>query len=448
MLSSIDIEKKRKALYTIEDIVSAMKAYAGVTIRRTDELVQNVRVYENNLILAMYDLTTHYPGISLRGQNKGKRILVAFGSSQGLCGPFNEKIADTVSRVATSNDILFVIGKRLKLSLELKQTKYEDYCDSVASINGIQSALKDTVSKIMNIYRKEEYYNLTLIFTYVFEKKAEISVKQTLPPDMHKEGAPKPARRGFHGACAGVAGGAGRGRADQCGTGAAPSCRCLLHAECACAARPRRRCGRARRACAPARPGLPAVHRAGHATRARAGGLALASAGGPPGPPQPHPGHARLARAGTAARARTTRAFPRLTLASRQAPTARRRPPFVCPNAVRACARGWRSGVNAFHDIYFFSHRRARPPCRATRPHPLRAGLRTAADRPRHCGGRAPTGRTRAARGGRHRRARRFPGPCRDRPQTAAPAGAGQRRRRLPQDHPGLLGDPQRWLQR
>ncbi|MEB2309607.1 MAG: F0F1 ATP synthase subunit gamma [Candidatus Brocadiaceae bacterium] len=189
MLSSIDIEKKRKALYTIEDIVSAMKAYAGVTIRRTDELVQNVRVYENNLILAMYDLTTHYPGISLRGQNKGKRILVAFGSSQGLCGPFNEKIADTVSRVATSNDILFVIGKRLKLSLELKQTKYEDYCDSVASINGIQSALKDTVSKIMNIYRKEEYYNLTLIFAYVFEKKAEISVKQTLPPDMHKEGA-------------------------------------------------------------------------------------------------------------------------------------------------------------------------------------------------------------------------------------------------------------------
>lgn len=171
MLSSIDIEKKRRALYTIEDIVSAMKAYAGVTIRRTDELVQNVRVYENNLILAMYDLTTHYPGISLRGQNKGKRILVAFGSSQGLCGPFNEKIADTVSRVATSNDILFVIGKRLKLSLELKQTKYEDYCDSVASINGIQSALKDTVLKIMNIYRKEEYYNLTLIFTYILRKR-------------------------------------------------------------------------------------------------------------------------------------------------------------------------------------------------------------------------------------------------------------------------------------
>ncbi|MCC7210642.1 MAG: F0F1 ATP synthase subunit gamma [Candidatus Brocadia sp.] len=194
MLSSLDIEKKTRALYTIEDIVSAMKAYAGVTIRRTEDIVQNIRAYEKNLLYAMADIITHYPEISLREQNKGKRILAAFGSSQGLCGSYNEKMVDVISRVITHNDMLFVIGKRLKLSLELKHIAYGDASDSVASISGIPSALKETVSKIMNIYRKEEFYNLTLVFTYIFEKKAEVSVEHILPPDTRKIIAFKPTK--------------------------------------------------------------------------------------------------------------------------------------------------------------------------------------------------------------------------------------------------------------
>ncbi|MDN3514761.1 MAG: F0F1 ATP synthase subunit gamma [Candidatus Brocadia sp.] len=194
MPSSLDIEKKIKALYTIEDIVDAMKAYAGVTMRRTEDLVQNIRTYENNLLLAMADIITHYPEISLKEQGKGKRIIAAFGSSQGLCGPFNEKIVDVVSGLITGDDILFVIGKRLKSSFDLKHVPYEDYSDSVSSINGIRPALKETVSKIMNKYSKEEYYNLTLVFTSIFEKKAEISVEQILPPDINKVSALSPTR--------------------------------------------------------------------------------------------------------------------------------------------------------------------------------------------------------------------------------------------------------------
>lgn len=194
MLSSQDIDKKINALYTIEDIVGAMKAYAGVTMRRTDDIVLNIRAYEKNLLLAMADILSHYPDISPKEQGKGKRILVAFGSSQGLCGSFNEKMCDAVSRIITGNDILFVIGKKLKTSLELKQVAYGDYCDSVASIHGIQPALKEAVSKIMNLYKKEDFYKLAFVFTYIYEKKAGISEEQILPPDINKVIALSPTR--------------------------------------------------------------------------------------------------------------------------------------------------------------------------------------------------------------------------------------------------------------
>jgi alternate F1F0 ATPase F1 subunit gamma len=186
LISSLDIEKKIKAFFTIEDIISAMKAYAGITIRKTEELVLNIRAYENNILHALADVMTDYQGSSIQEQRGGKRILTAFGSSQGLCGPYNEKIADVVSDTLTDNDTLFIIGRRLKSSLELRRLTYDYFNDSIVSINGIEEALRETISKIMAIYKEKEYYNLAFIFTSISENKAEISIEQILPPDITK----------------------------------------------------------------------------------------------------------------------------------------------------------------------------------------------------------------------------------------------------------------------
>jgi ATP synthase F1 gamma subunit len=186
LISSLDIEKKIKAFFTIEDIISAMKAYAGITIRKTEELVLNIRAYENNILHALADVMTDYQGSSIQEQRGGKRILIAFGSSQGLCGPYNEKIADIVSDTLTDNDTLFIIGRRLKSSLELRHLTYDYFNDSIVSVNGIEEALRETISKIMAIYKEKEYYNLAFIFTSISENKAEISIEQILPPDITK----------------------------------------------------------------------------------------------------------------------------------------------------------------------------------------------------------------------------------------------------------------------
>jgi F-type H+-transporting ATPase subunit gamma len=182
LLSSAEVGKRIKAFHTVEDVVSAMKAYAGVTVRKTEEIVPRIREYERNMLAAIADVATHYGTGLLEGREKGKRILASFGSSVGLCGPYNEKMADAVSGLFTTGDALFVVGKRLKSSLDLRHISYQGYGDSVTSINGIQPALKDTLSKIMDIYRKEEYYDLTFVFTYILENKAKISVERILPP--------------------------------------------------------------------------------------------------------------------------------------------------------------------------------------------------------------------------------------------------------------------------
>jgi F-type H+-transporting ATPase subunit gamma len=192
---SEDVEKRIQSFDTIADIISAMKAYAGVTIRKTEQIVPNVREYEKNVLSVLSDMTANYPDLPLMKRNREKRIIVAFGSSQGLCGAYNEKVADAVAEVIGDKDVLFVIGRRLSSSLLLRNITFENYSDSVLSVSGIQAALEKTIVQIMDIYRKKEFYNLTFTFTSVFENKAQIVIEQILPPDIDRMPAVGPDKR-------------------------------------------------------------------------------------------------------------------------------------------------------------------------------------------------------------------------------------------------------------
>jgi len=192
---SEDVEKRIQSFDTIADIISAMKAYAGVTIRKTEQIVPNVREYEKNVFSVLSDLIVNYPDLPLMKRNREERIIVAFGSSQGLCGAYNEKVADAVDDMIREKDVLFVIGRRLTLSLLLRRIAFENYNDSVLSVSGIQAALEKTIVQIMEIYRKKEVYNLTFTFTSVFGNKAQIVIEQILPPDIDRMPAMGPDKR-------------------------------------------------------------------------------------------------------------------------------------------------------------------------------------------------------------------------------------------------------------
>jgi len=182
LISSADIEKKIRVLSSIGDIIEAMKAYAGVAIRKTEEIILNIREYEKNVLLALADVVSADSRIPVEERKGGKRLLVAFGSSQGLCGSYNEKIADTLSGIMTGEDSLFVIGNRLRSALESRGVGYEVYHESIVSVSGIRQALRECIARLMDLYGNRDYYTLSLVYTSISEKQAAVSVEQILPP--------------------------------------------------------------------------------------------------------------------------------------------------------------------------------------------------------------------------------------------------------------------------
>ena len=183
-MSTKAIEQKVKAFEDIHDIVNVMKAYAGLNIRKTEEYVPNVRTYEKNVSYAMAYLFSHFPSIAMPERHAGKRVLLAFGSEQGLCGAYNERIADYMDTVVNPEDYIFVIGKRLKSAIEQHKFRITGFMESAVSFDGIREVMETGLSKIMDIYSRKDIYNLTVLFTSVIKNNPEIAMKQILPPDM------------------------------------------------------------------------------------------------------------------------------------------------------------------------------------------------------------------------------------------------------------------------
>jgi F-type H+-transporting ATPase subunit gamma len=186
VLSSSDLEKKIEGFRAIDDIIGVMKAYAGVTMRKTEDLVQKVRVYERNVLSALADVSALHPDTTTERQSRGKRIVVALGSSQGLCGAYNERIADNVVALTVPSDTFYIVGKRLREALAARGTACAAYRDSVRSVNGIAAALRIIAADLRSIYAKEEYYTLTLFFMTIEENQPVFTVERALPPDMDR----------------------------------------------------------------------------------------------------------------------------------------------------------------------------------------------------------------------------------------------------------------------
>ncbi len=188
MSGSVDVENKIRVFSDIGDIIGAMKAYAGVAIRKTEGIITNIREYETNVLLALADVISGCSAMPpAKGNGAKKRLLVAFGSSQGLCGAYNEKLADSISTLMKGGDSLYVIGRRLKSALDARSIGHAVYQESIAGVAGIEQAWRECISRLLELYKNEGYYTLTLVFTAISEKKAEVYIERILPPDLCRE---------------------------------------------------------------------------------------------------------------------------------------------------------------------------------------------------------------------------------------------------------------------
>lgn len=168
-----NLKKTLDTSKSIKQVVSTMKALSGANIKKYEKIVKILYTYKSNVELALQAIMMHNDKININelefiGQSKNKKannLVVIFGSNQGLCGRFNDKIANfTIDDIQnTDENKVIVVGERL--SMLLSNTKLKIF-KTIPVPNSIEN-ISNTIYELLAVIEKEiEEKTINKVFLY------------------------------------------------------------------------------------------------------------------------------------------------------------------------------------------------------------------------------------------------------------------------------------------
>jgi len=171
------LESLRQRIASAQDLLSVvktMKTLAAANIRQYERAVTALAEYNRTLEMGLQITLRQKPaGIAIGSDAKGVSAsplgAVVFGSDQGLCGQFNERIAnytvDTLNgmHVHHHDRALMTVGRRLTNRLENAGQTIEDAFALPGSVQGIGPAVQRLLIRI-EAWRLQGHTNRIVLF--------------------------------------------------------------------------------------------------------------------------------------------------------------------------------------------------------------------------------------------------------------------------------------------
>ncbi len=162
----------------LHSVVKTMKALAAVSIRQYERAVESLSEYTRTIQLGLQivlrdrffagkPISKTLGGIN---QISSKKIgAIAFGSDQGLCGQFNERIAEHIrqdlDQLPNSEQIqLAVVGSRLLPLLEISSERVVEQFTLPTSAKDIGTTVQDILLTLEDWQKREQIGKILLFY--------------------------------------------------------------------------------------------------------------------------------------------------------------------------------------------------------------------------------------------------------------------------------------------
>ncbi len=158
------LENLKKTLDTsksVKQVVSTMKALSAANIKKYEKIVKTLLSYRSNIELALQGIMIYNKEINVNDlefiknskKEEEKNLIIAFGSNQGLCGRFNDKVMNFVvdDLPNMKNNKIIIVGERLNMLISGKNLNISKVIPVPNSIENISN----TIYELLTIIEKE-----------------------------------------------------------------------------------------------------------------------------------------------------------------------------------------------------------------------------------------------------------------------------------------------------
>jgi F-type H+-transporting ATPase subunit gamma len=169
MQSIESIRKNIKSAEDLRDIVKTMRTLAAVNIHHFELAVRSLGDYYRSVEMGFQVvLKEGTASLSDQGSALGGTYYIVFGTDQGLCGGFNDQIADYAfseinkEKGLAEGDVLVCMGERALANLEERKLEVTDVYPLPGGLSGITLSVQQTVMHIIELQMKGKISRVVL----------------------------------------------------------------------------------------------------------------------------------------------------------------------------------------------------------------------------------------------------------------------------------------------
>jgi F-type H+-transporting ATPase subunit gamma len=173
------LRKQLKVTRELQSVVKTMKALAAVNIRQFENAALSLTRYTETVqegFQVVLKGRTVVPAAPVKRGQPAARALIVFGTDQGMCGPFNERIASYAAgryrgRGGAAVPRVIAVGARALASLQEHGVAVE----STLPVPGTVSAIRGTVLQLLAIAQRwtEQASDIEVVLVYHRKKPEE-----------------------------------------------------------------------------------------------------------------------------------------------------------------------------------------------------------------------------------------------------------------------------------
>ncbi len=180
------IERQIQTIEGLRDIIHSMRSLAATYLSRAEERLDGVRAYADTVGHAIEDCLFGREIRLPESEGRGTAIL-AFFSEQGLCGRFNEVMAEAaVKHAATASGPQFiVVGKRGPGLIRREKLAILAELPSTTSPDGVDAVIHEIAKIVLELHGRNAFAQLYLLYArYLSPGRIKPAFERVLPLDL------------------------------------------------------------------------------------------------------------------------------------------------------------------------------------------------------------------------------------------------------------------------
>ncbi len=174
------LSRHSDTLTSIRGIVHTMKTLSAINASPYEHAARSIEAYHQTILQGFAAFAHRTGEIVLQSEDAAEHLLVVFGSDHGLCGNYNEILAEVVKHhcqaQTTRNQRLLCVGAQMNDALAGQDLSPEAVLLPPASADGIGRLAGDIVTRIDLISRGQPLYRIAV--TLAFTQRGEHGLRE------------------------------------------------------------------------------------------------------------------------------------------------------------------------------------------------------------------------------------------------------------------------------